>query len=33
MEQMRQMGDLASSVGKSFDQLTEAILDAQTGEF
>jgi hypothetical protein len=32
-EQMRQMGDLASSVGKSFDQLTEAILDAQTGEF
>lgn len=33
MEQMKQMGDLASSVGKSFDQLTEAILDAQTGEF
>jgi hypothetical protein len=33
MEQMRQMGDVASSVGKSFDQLTEAILDAQTGEF
>jgi hypothetical protein len=33
MEQMRQMGDLASSVGKSFDQLTEAILDAQSGEF
>jgi hypothetical protein len=33
MEQMRKMGDLASSVGKSFDQLTEAILDAQTGEF
>lgn len=33
MDQMRQMGDLASSVGKSFDQLTEAILDAQTGEF
>jgi hypothetical protein len=33
MDQMRQLGDLASSVGKSFDQLTEAILDAQSGEF
>lgn len=33
MQQMQNMGDLASSVGKSFDQLTEAILDAQTGEF
>jgi len=33
MDQMRKMGDLASSVGKSFDQLTEAILDAQSGEF
>lgn len=33
MEQMRSLGDLASSVGKSFDQLTEAILDAQSGEF
>ena len=33
MEQMKSMGDLASSVGKSFDQLTEAILDAQSGEF
>lgn len=31
--QLRQLGDLASSTGKSFDQLTEAILDAQTGEF
>lgn len=31
--QMRQLGDLASSTGKSFDQLAEAILDAQTGEF
>jgi hypothetical protein len=31
--EMRQLGDLASSVGKPFDQLTEAILDAQTGEF
>ena len=33
MEQMRQMGDLAASQGKSFIQLTEAILDAATGEF
>jgi hypothetical protein len=33
MNQMRSMGDLASSVGKSFDQLAEAILDAQSGEF
>ena len=33
MEQMRSMGDLASSVGKSFDQLAEAVIDAQTGEF
>lgn len=31
--QLRQLGDLASSTGKSFDQLTEAIIDAQTGEF
>lgn len=31
-EQLRQIGDLAASQGKSFDQLTEAILDAQTGE-
>ena len=31
-EQLRQMGDLTASQGKSFDQLTEAILDAQTGE-
>jgi phage tail tape-measure protein len=31
--QMRQLGDLASSTGKSFNQLSEAILDAQTGEF
>jgi tetratricopeptide (TPR) repeat protein len=30
---MRLLGDLASSTGKSFDQLAEAILDAQTGEF
>lgn len=27
------MGDLASSTGKDFDQLTEAILDAQSGQF
>jgi hypothetical protein len=33
MEQMTKMGDLASSQGKSFDQLTEAVLDAATGEF
>lgn len=33
MEQMRMMGDLASSQGKGFDQLVEAALDAQTGEF
>lgn len=32
-KQMRQLGDLASSTGKSFDQLAEAILDAQTGEY
>lgn len=31
--ELRKLGDLASSVGKSFDQLTEAIIDAQTGEF
>jgi hypothetical protein len=30
---MRKLGDLASSTGKSFGQLAEAILDAQTGEF
>lgn len=32
-EEMRKLGDLASSTGKQFDQLTEAIIDAQTGEF
>ncbi|WP_395075400.1 hypothetical protein [Flavobacterium sp.] len=31
--EMTKIGDLASSQGKGFDQLTEAILDAQTGEF
>ena len=30
---MRKLGDLASSTGKDFDQLAEAIIDAQTGEF
>jgi hypothetical protein len=33
MEQMTSLGDLASSTGKGFDQLSEAIIDAQTGEF
>jgi hypothetical protein len=32
-EELTAIGDLASSQGKSFDQLTEAILDAQSGEF
>lgn len=32
-DQMRALGDLAASTGKSFDQLAEAILDAQSGEF
>lgn len=32
-EQMTKMGDLASAMGKDYDQLTEAIIDAQTGEF
>ena len=33
MAQMRSLGDLASSTGKDFDQLVEAMLDASTGEF
>ena len=33
MAEMTSLGDLASSTGKSFDQLTEAALDAMTGEF
>ncbi|MFI3322069.1 MAG: hypothetical protein R3Y50_06045 [Rikenellaceae bacterium] len=33
MQQMTLLGDLASSTGKGFDQLSEAIIDAQTGEF
>lgn len=32
-EELVKLGDLASSTGKGFNQLTEAILDAQTGEF
>jgi len=31
--ELRSLGDLAASTGKSFDQLAEAILDAQVGEF
>jgi hypothetical protein len=33
IEEMRSLGDLASSTGKSFNQLAEALLDAQVGEF
>jgi hypothetical protein len=33
MEEMRKLGDLAAANGKTFDQLTEAIIDGQTGEF
>lgn len=32
-QELTKLGDLASSQGKSFDQLVEGILDAQTGEF
>jgi hypothetical protein len=32
-EQLTSLGDLAASLGKDFDQLTEAIIDAQVGEF
>ncbi|WP_123867166.1 hypothetical protein [Flavobacterium oreochromis] len=32
-DELTKLGDLASSQGKGFDQLTEAMLDAQTGEF
>lgn len=32
-EELTKMGDLAASQGKDFGMLTEAILDAQTGEF
>jgi phage tail tape-measure protein len=33
MDKMKNLGDLASYSGKSFDQLSEAILDARMGEF
>jgi hypothetical protein len=33
IDEMRNLADLANSTGKTFDQLTEAIIDAQTGEF
>ena len=33
MTELSKLGDLASSQGQSFDQLTEAVLDAGTGEF
>lgn len=33
IEQLRTMGDIAATSGKSIDQFVEAILDAQTGEF
>ncbi len=32
-EEMVKLGDVASTTGKTFDMLTEAVLDAQTGEF
>jgi hypothetical protein len=32
-EEITKLGDLAASTGKEFDQLTEALLDAMTGEF
>lgn len=32
-EELNSLGDLAASTGKSFDQLTEAILDAQQNQF
>lgn len=32
-DEIKNFADLAASQGKSFDQLTEAVLDAQTGEY
>lgn len=32
-DELMQLADLANSTGKSYDQLVEAILDAQTGQF
>jgi hypothetical protein len=33
LKELRSLGDLASSTGKGFDQLAEAVIDAQVGEF
>ena len=33
IDELTSLGDLAASTGKSFDQLAEAIIDAQVGEF
>ena len=33
VSELTKLGDLAASTGKSFDQLAEAIIDAQVGEF
>jgi hypothetical protein len=33
MEQMTMLGDIASSTGKDFTQLAEAVIDAQVGQF
>lgn len=33
IDQLRVIGDIAAASGKTFNQFTEAILDAQTGEF
>jgi len=33
IQELTSLGDLAASTGKSFDQLAEAIIDAQVGEF
>jgi hypothetical protein len=33
VKQLTSLGDLASSTGKDFDQLVEAMIDAQVGEF
>jgi hypothetical protein len=33
MKEMTKLGDLASSTGKGIDQLAEAVIDAQVGEF
>ena len=33
IQELTSLGDLASSTGKTFDQLAEAVLDAQVGEF